>query len=75
MRRESRGITLQQLHYFIEVAAEGSITGAAELLYVAQPTMSAAMKDLESRVGRTLLARSARGVTRLVAAGGRAVRL
>ena len=63
MRKESRGITLQQLHYFIEVAAEGSITGAAELLYVAQPTMSAAMKDLESRVGRTLLVRSARGVT------------
>ncbi|WP_010541362.1 LysR family transcriptional regulator [Dietzia alimentaria] len=63
MRRESRGITLQQLHYFIEVVAEGSITGAAEQLYVAQPTMSAAMKDLESRVGRTLLNRSARGVT------------
>ncbi|MFF2059977.1 LysR family transcriptional regulator [Rhodococcus qingshengii] len=63
MVRESRGITLQQLHYFIEVAAEGSITGAADLLYVAQPTMSAAMKDLESRVGRTLLTRSARGVT------------
>lgn len=63
MRRESRGITLQQLHYFIEVAAEGSITGAAELLYVAQPTMSASMKDLENRVGRTLLVRSARGVT------------
>lgn len=63
MRRESRGVTLQQLHYFIEVAAEGSITGASDLLYVAQPTMSAAMKDLESRVGRTLLVRSARGVT------------
>ena len=63
MGRASRGITLQQLEYFIEVAAEGSITGAAELLYVAQPTMSAAMKDLESRVGRTLLSRSARGVT------------
>lgn len=63
MARESRGITLQQLHYFIEVAAEGSITGAADLLYVAQPTLSAAMKDLESRVGRTLLTRSARGVT------------
>ncbi len=63
MSRGSRGITLQQLQYFIEVAAEGSITGAADLLYVAQPTMSAAMKDLESRVGRTLLVRSARGVT------------
>ena len=63
MRRESRGITLQQLHYFVEVAAEGSITGASDLLYVSQPTMSAAMKDLESRVGRALLVRSARGVT------------
>ncbi|MGO1543526.1 MAG: LysR family transcriptional regulator [Gulosibacter sp.] len=63
MSRESRGITLQQLQYFIEVAAEGSITAAADLLYVAQPTLSAAMKDLEARVGRGLLLRSARGVT------------
>lgn len=63
MGRESNGITLQQLHYFIEVAAEGSISAAADLLYVAQPTLSAAMKDLESRVGRDLLLRSARGVT------------
>lgn len=63
MARSSSGITLQQLHYFVEVAAEGSISAAADLLYVSQPTMSAAMKDLESRAGRTLLLRSARGVT------------
>jgi DNA-binding transcriptional LysR family regulator len=63
MTRASHGITLQLLRYFIEVAAEGSITAAADLLYVAQPTMSAAMKDLETRVGRALLVRSARGVT------------
>ncbi len=63
MARRSSGITLQQLHSFIEVAAEGSISAAADLLYVAQPTMSAAMKDLEAKVGRTLLVRSARGVT------------
>ncbi|OAN35270.1 LysR family transcriptional regulator [Microbacterium sp. H83] len=63
MARRPSGITLQQLQYFIEVAAEGSITAAADVLYVAQPTMSAAMKDLESRVGRDLLTRSARGVT------------
>ncbi len=63
MSRRSSGITLQQLHYFIEVAAEGSISAAADLLYVAQPTMSAAMRDLETRVGRDLLLRSARGVT------------
>lgn len=63
MARSSSGITLQQLHYFVEVAAEGSISAAADLLYVSQPTMSAAMKDLETRAGRTLLLRSARGVT------------
>jgi len=63
MVRGSSGITLQQLQYFIDVAADGSITAAAERLYVAQPTLSAAMKDLETRVGRALLLRSARGVT------------
>lgn len=63
MAQLSSGLTLQQLRYFIEVAAEGSISAAADLLYVAQPTMSAAMKDLEARVGRALLVRSARGVT------------
>lgn len=63
MAQGSSSITLQQLQYFIEVAAEGSISAAADVLYVAQPTLSAAMKDLEARVGRTLLLRSARGVT------------
>lgn len=63
MARRSNGVTLQQLSYFIEVAAEGSISAAADLLYVAQPTLSAAMKELEARVGRALLVRSARGVT------------
>ncbi len=63
MARRASGITLQQLQYFIEVSAEGSITAAADLLYVAQPTLSAAMRDLEGRVGRDLLVRSARGVT------------
>lgn len=59
----ANGITLQQLRYFVEVAAEGSISAAADLLYVSQPTMSAAMKDLERRVGRTLFTRSTRGIT------------
>ncbi|WP_271984368.1 MULTISPECIES: LysR family transcriptional regulator [Pseudoclavibacter] len=63
MSRRSNGVTLQQLHYFVEVAAERSISAAADVLFVAQPTMSAAMKDLEARVGRALLVRSARGVS------------
>lgn len=63
MARRTSGMTLQQIQYFIEVAEEGSITAAADVLFVAQPTMSAAMKDLESRLGRSLLLRSSRGVT------------
>ncbi|MGX1748996.1 LysR family transcriptional regulator [Glutamicibacter protophormiae] len=63
MVQKANGLTLQQLRYFITVATEGSISAAADLLYVTQPSMSASMKELEARVGRTLLARSARGVT------------
>lgn len=62
MARVANDITLQQLRYFIEVASEGSISAAADLLYVSQPTMSAAMKDLEARIARPLFTRSARGV-------------
>lgn len=62
MARVANDITLQQLRYFIEVASEGSISAAADLLYVSQPTMSAAMKDLEARIRRPLFTRSARGV-------------
>lgn len=63
MVQKASGLTLQQLRYFTAVATEGSISAAADLLYVAQPSMSSAMKELESRLGRTLLVRSAKGVT------------
>ena len=63
MVQKANGLTLQQLRYFTTVATEGSISAAADLLYVAQPSMSSAMKELESRLGRTLLVRSAKGVT------------
>ena len=43
MAKRSNAITLQQLTYYIEVAAEGSIIAAADLLYVTQPTLTAAM--------------------------------
>ena len=63
MARDGARVTLQQLRYFVEVAVEGSISAAADLLFVSQPTMSSALKELEARTGRTLLVRSARGVT------------
>jgi DNA-binding transcriptional regulator YdaS (Cro superfamily) len=53
MSRSPIGITLQQLQYFIEVAAEGSISAAADLLFVSQPTMSAAMRTSRRRSAAT----------------------
>jgi DNA-binding transcriptional LysR family regulator len=55
-------LTLQQLTYFIEVVNAGSITKAAAALFVSQPSLSAAIKEIESRTGAELLTRSTRGV-------------
>ncbi len=56
-------MTLQQLKYFIEVVNCASINRAAERLFIAQPSLSAAMKDLESELGTELFTRSPRGVS------------
>ena len=40
-------MTLRHLKMFIAVADAGSITGAAKILYVAQPTVSQAILELE----------------------------
>jgi LysR family hca operon transcriptional activator len=54
---------LRHLRYFIAVAEEGSLTGAAEQrLHTAQPSLSRQIRDLEYEVGAQLLVRSARGV-------------
>ena len=59
---------LFQLKYFIAIAEHGSLTKAAESLYVTQPSLSAGMKKLEQELGVSLLERRWRGV-RLTAAG------
>ena len=51
------------LRYFVTVAEEGQITGAARRLHIAQPALSQAMAQLESELGVELLKRHARGVT------------
>jgi DNA-binding transcriptional LysR family regulator len=55
-------MTLQQLRYAIEVAASGSITAAAARLYIAQPSLSKALSELEGEMGITIFERSSRGV-------------
>lgn len=55
-------MTLVQLRYLIQVAESGSISAAAEKLFIAQPSLSKAIAELESEMGVTIFARSSRGV-------------
>lgn len=55
-------MTLVQLRYLIQVAESGSISAAAEKLFIAQPSLSKAVSELESEMGITIFARSSRGV-------------
>jgi len=59
---------LRQLRYLVTVADEGSFTRAAQRLHVAQPGVSAQIKELEREIGELLLDRSGRTV-RLTEAG------
>lgn len=49
---------LRVLRYFLTVAREGSITGAADFLHITQPTLSRQIKDLEQELGKKLFIRS-----------------
>ncbi len=49
--------TLKQLSYFVAAADAGSITAAARQLHISQPSISAAIAQLESRFGLELFVR------------------
>lgn len=48
---------LRVLRYFLTVAREGSITGAANALHLTQPTLSRQMQELEKELGQKLFER------------------
>lgn len=54
---------LRVLEYFLALAREGSISAAAEVTHVSQPTFSRQMMELEHELGTTLFERGRRGVT------------
>lgn len=59
---------IKQLKYFRAIATEGSISGAAKLLYMTQPSLSQQIHQLEKELGVKLFDRSSRRI-RLTEAG------
>ncbi|MCD7731562.1 MAG: LysR family transcriptional regulator [Oscillospiraceae bacterium] len=54
---------LRVLQYFLAVARENSISGAAEFLHLSQPTLSRQLKELEQELGKQLFIRGNRRIT------------
>ena len=56
-------MTLFQLKYVVEVAKTGNITEAAKRLYLSQPSLTNAIRELEKEMQITIFCRTNRGVT------------
>lgn len=54
---------LRVLQYFLAVAREQSISGAAEFLHLSQPTLSRQLRELEDELGKQLFLRGSRQIT------------
>lgn len=62
MGRRRFFINTVYLSYVLEIERVGSITQAAQNLYMAQPNLSKAIRELEKELGFTIFKRSATGV-------------
>ena len=56
-------MTLQQIQYLIAISEAGSISKAAEVLYISQPSLTSAVKEVENELGILIFNRTRRGVT------------
>lgn len=56
-------MTLKQLRYIIKIVECGSITEAARQLYISQPSLSAAVKELEAELGIEIFYRTTKGIS------------
>ncbi len=55
-------MTLQQLRYIMQILQSGSISMAAQKLFITQPSLSKSVADLEKEMGITIFNRNNRGV-------------
>ncbi|WP_068775937.1 LysR family transcriptional regulator [Paenibacillus sp. FJAT-26967] len=56
-------MTLQQLKYVIEAANRGSMNEAAKRLFISQPSLSSAIKDLEEELQIVIFERTNKGIS------------
>ncbi len=56
-------MTLQQLKYAVTVADTKNITEASHKVFISQPSLTAALHELESEMGITIFSRTNKGVT------------
>ena len=56
-------MTLRQLRYVTKITECGSMTEAARQLYISQPSLSSAIKELEDELGIEIFRRTPKGIT------------
>lgn len=56
-------MTLQQIKYVLKTVECGSISEAAKQLFISQPSLSNALKELETELGIEIFSRSAKGIS------------
>ncbi|NLK73394.1 MAG: LysR family transcriptional regulator [Clostridiales bacterium] len=56
-------MTLQQLKYIIKIVECGSISEAAKQLFITQPSLSTAVKELEKELGIEIFYRTTKGIS------------
>lgn len=56
-------MTLQQLRYIIGIVESGSISEGAKRLFISQPSLSNAVRELEDEMGIRIFRRSSRGIS------------
>lgn len=55
-------MTLQQIHYALTIAEAGSMNKAADILFISQPSLTSAIKELEKEIGISIFLRTGKGV-------------
>ena len=56
-------MTLQQIHYALTIEENGSMNKASEKLFIVQPTLTSAIRELENEIGFPVFHRTHKGIT------------